>query len=157
MLKAAENVALMLNVNTGRPLQAQLFEQVRAMIIDGQLTSGTPLPATRALSEQLGVSRNTVVLAYDRLLEEGYIESKRSIGTFVSDAIPDSSLIPQSLENSSPQTEDKTQDLLADLKQFEADAQLSDDIHTSEATSLPTPSVETSLARSRTASSRQLT
>lgn len=98
MLKAAENVALMLNVNTGRPLQAQLFEQVRAMIIDGQLTSGTPLPATRALSEQLGVSRNTVVLAYDRLLAEGYIESKRSIGTFVSDAIPDNGLKPQANE-----------------------------------------------------------
>lgn len=94
MYKTADNVALMLNVNAGRPLQAQLFEQVRAMIIDGQLTSGTPLPATRALSEQLGVSRNTVVLAYDRLLSEGYIESKRSIGTFVSDAIPDTGLKP---------------------------------------------------------------
>ncbi len=160
MLKAAENVALMLNVNTGRPLQAQLFEQVRAMIIDGQLTSGTPLPATRALSEQLGVSRNTVVLAYDRLLEEGYIESKRSIGTFVSDAIPDNSLITQrsdsdlmsqNLDNSSSQSssqpENETQDLLADLKQFEADAQLSDDIHTSEATSLPTPLLETNSYR----------
>ena len=77
MYKAADNVALMLNVNAERPLQAQLFEQVRAMIIDGQLKAGTALPATRALSERLGVSRNTVVLAYDRLLAEGYIESKR--------------------------------------------------------------------------------
>ncbi len=88
MYKAADNVALTLDTNAGRPLQAQLFEQVRAMIIEGKLTSGAALPATRALSEQLGVSRNTVVLAYDRLLSEGYIESKRSIGTFVSDAIP---------------------------------------------------------------------
>ncbi|GJM02945.1 MAG: transcriptional regulator [Rhodomicrobium sp.] len=93
MYKATDNVALMLNVNTERPLQAQLFEQVRAMIIDGQLKAGTALPATRALSERLGVSRNTVVLAYDRLLAEGYIESKRSIGTFVSTAIPDSGLL----------------------------------------------------------------
>lgn len=88
MYKAEDTVALMLNVNTERPLQAQLFEQVRAMIIDGQLEAGAALPATRALSEQLGVSRNTVVLAYDRLLTEGYIESKRSIGTFVSEAVP---------------------------------------------------------------------
>ncbi len=88
MYKAEDTVALMLNVNTERPLQAQLFEQVRAMIIDGQLEAGAALPATRSLSEQLGVSRNTVVLAYDRLLTEGYIESKRSIGTFVSDAVP---------------------------------------------------------------------
>lgn len=93
MYKIADNVALVLNVNAERPLQAQLFEQVRAMIIDGQLKAGTALPATRALSERLGVSRNTVVLAYDRLLAEGYIESKRSIGTFVSTVIPDSGLM----------------------------------------------------------------
>ncbi len=76
MYKAAEpTVTFMLNVHAERPLQAQLFEQIRAMIHDGQLKSGQALPATRTLSEQLGVSRNTVVLAYDRLLAEGYIES----------------------------------------------------------------------------------
>jgi len=88
MYKTSETVALPLNVSVDRPLQAQLFEQVRAMILNGHLKAGNALPATRALSEQLGISRNTVVLAYDRLLAEGYIESKRSIGTFVSDAIP---------------------------------------------------------------------
>ncbi|GAA6212509.1 PLP-dependent aminotransferase family protein [Hyphomicrobiales bacterium 4NK60-0047b] len=131
MLKAAENVALMLNVNTGRPLQAQLFEQVRAMIIEGQLTSGTPLPATRALSEQLGVSRNTVVLAYDRLLAEGYIESKRSIGTFVSDAIPDNGLIPQEVSAQEVETQvtqtvgTQIEPPFSDLEKFEADTNLS--------------------------------
>lgn len=108
MYKAADTVALMLNVNTGRPLQAQLFEQVRAMIIEGQLSSGTPLPATRALSEQLGVSRNTVVLAYDRLLAEGYIESKRSIGTFVSEAIPDRGGVADVAVIAAQQSNDKT-------------------------------------------------
>ncbi len=88
MYKPSETVALPLNVSVDRPLQAQLFEQVRTMILNGHLKAGNALPATRALSEQLGISRNTVVLAYDRLLAEGYIESKRSIGTFVSDAIP---------------------------------------------------------------------
>lgn len=91
---ATDTVALHLNVNTDRPLQAQLFEQVRALILDGQLKAGAALPATRALSEQLGVSRNTVILAYDRLLNEGYIESKRSIGTFVTEAIADRDLSP---------------------------------------------------------------
>ncbi len=134
MLKAAENVALMLNVNTGRPLQAQLFEQVRAMIIDGQLASGTPLPATRALSEQLGVSRNTVVLAYDRLLAEGYIESKRSIGTFVSDAIPNSGLKPYENETYSTQATNtpQTLDTSSDLEKFEADTHLSHEINSIE-------------------------
>ncbi len=137
MLKAAENVALMLNVNTGRPLQAQLFEQVRAMIIDGQLTSGTPLPATRALSEQLGVSRNTVVLAYDRLLAEGYIESKRSIGTFVSDAIPESGFKPQNNDSNVTDLKRAKSELNANSASFE---KVSNFEHTAQPTDLPLPS-----------------
>src|SRR5690606_766768 len=43
----------------------------------------------RALSEQLGVSRNTVILAYEQLLSEGYIESRPNVGTFVSFNLPD--------------------------------------------------------------------
>ncbi len=93
MYKPKAPVALLLNVDTDRPLQTQLFDQLRAMILDGQLKSGSALPATRNLSEDLGISRKTVVNAYDRLLLEGYIESKPSIGTFVSEAIPDEGIL----------------------------------------------------------------
>jgi len=73
-------------------LQCQLFEQMRGLILDGTLTTGEKLPSSRALSETLGVSRNTVILAYARLADEGYIDMRGSVGTFVSSQIPDLSL-----------------------------------------------------------------
>jgi GntR family transcriptional regulator/MocR family aminotransferase len=56
-----------------------LLEAVRA----GRLTKGDRLPPTRALARDLGVSRNTVALAYERLVAEGFLESRVGSGTFV--------------------------------------------------------------------------
>ena len=53
------------------------------------------LPPTRQLSEQLQISRNTVTLAYDRLVAEGYVESRGRAGTFVSSELPDDLLCPE--------------------------------------------------------------
>lgn len=77
-------------------LQNQIFESIRQQILGGQLKSGTSLPSTRALSQQLGVSRNTVVRAYDRLIAEDYIFTKRTVGTFVNANLPENSLILRS-------------------------------------------------------------
>ena len=55
-------------------LQAQVFKQIRGLIVSGRLRPGARLPGSRALSEQLGVSRNTVILAYETLTAEGYLE-----------------------------------------------------------------------------------
>ena len=71
-----------------RTLQQQVFNQIRGHILEGRLRSGDPVPASRELSQQLGVSRNTVIIAYDRLLSEGYLESRACVGTFVSSALP---------------------------------------------------------------------
>lgn len=73
-------------------LQTQIFEQVRSMILEGRLRPGERLPATRALSQQLGIARNTAALAYERLSAEGYIETRPSVGTFISSQIPESAL-----------------------------------------------------------------
>jgi GntR family transcriptional regulator / MocR family aminotransferase len=64
---------------------AALHSQLRAAILDGRLKAGLRLPATRALADALGVSRNTVVAAYDLLLSEGYIAAHRGAGNFVAD------------------------------------------------------------------------
>lgn len=87
-------VQLVLNVEPDSEigLQTQIFEQIRAMILDGRLRTGDPLPATRLLCSQLSVSRNTLTLAYERLAAEGYIESRKSVGTFVSKQIPEKAL-----------------------------------------------------------------
>lgn len=72
-------------------LQNQVFEQIRAMILDGRLRAGSPLPATRELSAQMGISRNTAILAYERLISEGYIFTRPHVGTFVATDIPEES------------------------------------------------------------------
>jgi GntR family transcriptional regulator / MocR family aminotransferase len=86
------DLALNRSAARGLSLQNQIFEQIRMQILEGRLRVGEPLPATRALSEQLQVSRNTVALAYERLTAEGYIETKPSVGTFVSAEIPETAL-----------------------------------------------------------------
>ena len=60
-----------------------MYEQLRWSIEAGQLTPGTRLPATRTLAKELGVSRNTVLVAYDRLLAEGYLDGRVGSGTRV--------------------------------------------------------------------------
>src|SRR5258707_2093892 len=73
-------------------LQAQVFRQIHGLIVSGRLRPGARLPGSRALSEQLGLSRNTIILAYETLAAEGYLESREGAGTYVSNALPDNSL-----------------------------------------------------------------
>jgi len=73
-------------------LQSQLFSEIRRLLLGGYLRPGTALPATRELASRLGVSRNTVLLAYERLIAEGYLETRPAIGTFVSEHLPESAL-----------------------------------------------------------------
>jgi GntR family transcriptional regulator/MocR family aminotransferase len=67
-----------------RDLSAQIYQQVRAAILDGRLRAGEPLPPTRELAGRLRVARNTVYAAYDRLAGEGFVTGKVGAGTFVS-------------------------------------------------------------------------
>lgn len=78
-------------------LQNQVFDQVRSMIMDGRLRAGDPLPATRELSSQMGISRNTAIIAYERLIAEGYIYTKPYVGTFVAAEIPETVLATSSI------------------------------------------------------------
>jgi len=89
---ARMSLPLELETRADTTLQVQIFDQIRSMIFDGRLKGGDSLPASRLLSEQIGVSRNTTLLAYERLLFEGYVETRPSVGTFVCKLIPDSTL-----------------------------------------------------------------
>ena len=70
-----------------RDLLRALHRQLRAAILDGRLQPGLRLPATRALADGLGVSRNTAVAAYDLLLSEGYLAARPGAGTYVADVL----------------------------------------------------------------------
>ncbi|MBL8814455.1 MAG: PLP-dependent aminotransferase family protein [Planctomyces sp.] len=79
--------AIPLNRDLSTSLQDQLSDGLKERIRDGIIPAGSPLPSSRELARDLGVSRNTVVNAYDRLLGEGYLESRPRSGVFVNAAI----------------------------------------------------------------------
>ncbi len=85
-------LALQLPPAGSRDVRRRLHEQLRAAILDGRLAAGVQLPASRALAEQLGLSRNTAMAVYDLLLSEGHIASRPGAGTFVAGAAPKASL-----------------------------------------------------------------
>lgn len=65
-------------------LADEIYRQLRAAILEGRLRSGERLPPTRELARRLSVSRTTVMEVYDRLLSEGFTESRIGAGTYVS-------------------------------------------------------------------------
>lgn len=100
---------LKVNPQQKMTLQSQIFDQIRRMILDGRLRSGDFLPTTRTLSEQVGISRNTIVLAYERLIAEGYIQTRPYVGTFVSAEIPDTAFATSTDDVATlPRSEDRS-------------------------------------------------
>src|SRR5580704_2450429 len=85
-------IPVLLDRSRREPLTDQLVEQLRNAIRQARLAAGTRLPSSRHLSEQLAVSRNTVVRAYDTLIVEGFVESRPASGVFVSDSRPEAPL-----------------------------------------------------------------
>jgi GntR family transcriptional regulator / MocR family aminotransferase len=80
-------VELLLSVSKDRPgtLRAQIEEQLRAAIRDGSLRAGTPVPSTRDLAGQLGISRKVAVDAYAQLAAEGYLAMRQGAQPRVAD------------------------------------------------------------------------
>lgn len=74
-----------ISLTEDRPLYLQIRDYIKQMILRGLLSQGQKLPSTRDLSNTIGVSRNTVILAYEYLEDEGFIEILRGKGTFVAD------------------------------------------------------------------------
>ncbi|MEV7773097.1 PLP-dependent aminotransferase family protein [Kitasatospora sp. NPDC086791] len=67
----------------GTGLRAALEDALREAVQDGRLAPGTRLPSSRALGEDLGIARNTVVEAYGQLTAEGWLDSRQGSGTTV--------------------------------------------------------------------------
>src|SRR4051812_8473779 len=65
------------------PLFRQIANAISADITRGRLREGTKLVSSRALAQQLGVSRNTVVTAYEELCIQGWIAMEPTRGAFV--------------------------------------------------------------------------
>lgn len=72
------------------PLNRQLYYRMREAILRRVLESNVRLPSTRELATALGMSRNTVLYAYEQLFAEGFIETRAGTGTYVAHTMPDS-------------------------------------------------------------------
>lgn len=74
--------------DSATPLFRQLYARLKGAILHGALAPGARLPPTRELCRLLGVSRQTVLAAYDQLTAEGYLRGGVGQGTFVDEALP---------------------------------------------------------------------
>jgi len=69
--------------NDSQPIYRQLRDRVVAMILDGVLKEGDPLPSVRNVAAELRVNPLTVLKGYQQLVDEKLIESRRGLGMFV--------------------------------------------------------------------------
>ncbi|HEY1630508.1 MAG TPA: PLP-dependent aminotransferase family protein [Rhizomicrobium sp.] len=67
----------------GQPLHERLYRRIRTLIVSGALAHGSKLAPSRVLAEQLGISRNSVLNAIDRLVADGWLEARRGSGVYV--------------------------------------------------------------------------
>lgn len=90
MAKKTTQLALMLPPReAGAPAICWLYSTVRAAILEGRLRPGARLPATRELARQHRLARGTVVMAFDQLKAEGYLDATMGSGTYVARVLPE--------------------------------------------------------------------
>jgi GntR family transcriptional regulator / MocR family aminotransferase len=75
--------ALRIEPESACPLYRQVYDQLRQAILEQELPAGECLPSTRDLARALGVSRNTVLNAYEALIADGLLAARIGSGTRV--------------------------------------------------------------------------
>jgi len=104
MAKRTTSFELMLPLRDSEaPAYRWLYAALRAEILEGRLRPGARLPGTRDLAGQYGLSRGTIVTAFEQLKAEGYVEGSVGSGTYVSRILPDELLqVPRQAGAPSP-------------------------------------------------------
>lgn len=69
--------------NDRKPIYRQIRDRVVAMILDGALKEGDPLPSVRTVAAEYRVNPLTVLKAYQELADESLVETRRGLGTFI--------------------------------------------------------------------------
>jgi GntR family transcriptional regulator len=77
---------IQLDFRSGQPIYLQIVEQIRQMVVSGELQPGDQLPTVRQLATDLRVNFNTVARAYRLLDEAGLISTQHGRGTYVWEA-----------------------------------------------------------------------
>ncbi|NGZ75261.1 GntR family transcriptional regulator [Saccharibacillus alkalitolerans] len=74
---------IIISSNTSKPIYEQITSQMKAMIMNGELRTGDPIPSMRSLAKSIHVSVITVQKAYEDLQRDGFIETTVGRGSFV--------------------------------------------------------------------------
>lgn len=82
-MKWSGEMDIIITNNSDYPIYAQIKDQIKAIILNGELKEGDALPSMRLLSKELRISIITTKRAYEELEREGYIESHTGKGSFV--------------------------------------------------------------------------
>jgi GntR family transcriptional regulator len=69
--------------NDSQPIYRQLRDRVVAMILDGVLKEGDPLPSVRTVAAEYRVNPLTVLKGYQQLVDDGLVETRRGLGMFI--------------------------------------------------------------------------
>lgn len=75
---------LFINNHASKPIYEQISDQIKALIMSGELQSGEAIPSIRSMAKSLHISVLTVQKAYDKLQVDGFIETTEGKGCFVS-------------------------------------------------------------------------
>ncbi|MGQ9426443.1 aminotransferase-like domain-containing protein [Gilvimarinus sp. F26214L] len=78
---------IVLDPQADKSLQAQIREKIIQGILSGSIPAGHKMPSSRRMAEQLGVARNTVVLAYQQLVDDSFLVTRERSGFYVNEAI----------------------------------------------------------------------
>lgn len=89
-------------------LQDQVYAFFRDAIAEGRLLPGQRLPSTRGLARENRLGRNTVAIAFDRLLAEGYVETRSGVGTVVAEDLVDLPMVGSTLVAALPVATDQS-------------------------------------------------
>jgi GntR family transcriptional regulator len=81
-------VDIHISTDDGIPIYLQIVQQVKHLVAAGRLEAGEELPPIRGLAERLVVNPNTVARAYRELELAGFVEKRRTAGTYVSGSAP---------------------------------------------------------------------
>ncbi len=73
-----------IDANSPMPIYAQLEQAIKLALISGKITAGEQMPTVRQLAVALKINANTVARVYTELEQQGTLETRRGIGTFVS-------------------------------------------------------------------------
>ena len=83
----ARDLANFVEGNNKIPLHRRVYNSVRTAILSQQLRAKDRLPSTRDLAQDLGLSRNTIMAAFQQLIAEGYVDASIGSGTYVAQAL----------------------------------------------------------------------